>query len=83
MVSELVGFVTSVSMNKTITVLIPIKAKDPEYENETLRSKSVLVHDERQEAEIGDCVLVEVTRPQSRRKNWKLIRLLPRTSLKT
>ncbi len=83
MVSELVGFVTSVSMNKTITVLIPIKAKDPEYRNETLRSKSVLVHDERQEAEIGDCVLVEGTRPQSRRKNWKLIRLLPLNSLKT
>lgn len=82
MVSELVGFVTSVSMNKTITVLIPIKAKDPDYKNETLRSKSVLVHDERQEAEIGDCVLVEATHPQSRKKNWRLVRMLPINSLK-
>lgn len=83
MVSELVGFVTSVSMDKTIAVLIPLKTKNPDYKNETLKSKSVLVHDERQEAEIGDCVLVEAARSQSRRKTWRLVRMLPIHSLKT
>lgn len=77
MVSELVGFVTSVSMDKTISVLIPFKVKNPIYDNETLKSKRLLVHDERQEAEVGDCVLIQSSDKRSKSKNWQLVKMLP------
>ncbi len=77
MVLELVGFVTSVHLDKTISVLIPFKARNPRYPSDALKSKRVLVHDERQEAEIGDCVLVEAVQKYSKRKTWQLVKILP------
>ena len=44
-------------------------------------SKKYLAHDELEECNIGDQVLVEECRPLSKRKRWKLIKILSKSSL--
>ena len=83
MVSELVGFVTSVSMDQTISVLIPLKVKDPMYNTETRIIKRLLVHDDREEAEVGDCVLIEAVKKYSKTKKWQVVKILPLASKKS
>ncbi len=77
MVRELVGFVISVFMDKSISVLVPFRTKESTYQSDMVTSKIILVHDERGEAEIGDCVLIEAVRKYSKNKNWRLVKMLP------
>ena len=77
MVRELVGFVISVFMDKSISVLVPFRTKESTYHSDMVTSKILLVHDEREEAEIGDCVLIEAVRKYSKKKNWRLVKMLP------
>jgi small subunit ribosomal protein S17 len=45
------------------------------------QNKKYLAHDELEECNIGDQVLVEECRPLSKRKRWKLIKILSKSSL--
>src|SRR5262245_28921439 len=73
-----VGVVTSDKMNKTRRVEIPRLVKHPRY-GKTIRRRTICyVHDEKNESRSGDTVEIVETRPLSRTKNWRLIRVMTR-----
>jgi len=71
-VRTLVGKVTSDKMEKTITVQIERKVRHPIYNKFIKRSTKVHVHDENNEGQIGDTVLITQCRPMSKSKSWRL-----------
>jgi len=73
---KLTGRVVSDKMNKTVTVLIERKVKHPIYGKFVRRSKKFHAHDENNEFHPGDLVLIEETRPRSRTKTWKVVKLV-------
>lgn len=71
-----VGVVTSDRMNKTITVQGERLVMHPRF-GKFLRKKTVYkVHDEKNEAKIGDKVEITETRPLSKTKRWRLIKVI-------
>ncbi len=52
----------------------------PLYGKELTRSRKYYVHDENNEAKLGDRVLISETRPLSRLKRWRLIRITKKSS---
>ena len=73
---ERVGTVVSNKMQKTIVVAVENSYKIPLYSKFKLYTKRYLAHDEFNECNIGDQVIVEETRPLSRRKRWVLKKIL-------
>jgi len=69
------GKVVSNKMDKTITVLLERRVKHPVYGKYITRSSKVHAHDENNECGIGDLVVVQETRPISKSKTWKLLRI--------
>jgi small subunit ribosomal protein S17 len=65
-------------MDKTISVLIQRTVKHPLYEKYLRRSTKVLAHDEKNECKEGDMVVIESSRPISRRKSWRVQKILSR-----
>lgn|SRR5690348_6921214 len=75
---DLIGFVTSRSGDKSIKVTVPFKVPHPRYEKVINRKTVVHVHDEKNETHVGDKVEIMETRPISRLKRWRVIRVLER-----
>lgn len=73
---ELVGKVVSDKTDKTITVLVETYKKDPLYGKRVKSSKKYAVHDEKNEAKIGDIVRIVETRPLSRTKHFRLVEII-------
>jgi small subunit ribosomal protein S17 len=71
-----VGVVTSDKMNKTRRVEIPRLVKHPRYGKYIRRRTICHVHDEQNESRQGDTVEIMETRPLSRTKNWRLLRVV-------
>jgi small subunit ribosomal protein S17 len=69
------GRVVSNKMDKTVTVLIERRVKHPVYGKYITRSSRIHAHDENNECGIGDVVTVQETRPISKSKSWKLLRV--------
>jgi len=80
-VKQEIGIVISDKMNKTVVVKIENKYSHPIYSKTLIKTKKYLAHDELEEANIGDQVLVEECRPLSKKKRWKLIKILSKSSL--
>ncbi len=74
----LVGQVVSDSMDKSITVVAERRVKHPVYGKFMRRSTKVHAHDEANECNKGDTVMVEQCRPMSKTKSWRLLRVLVR-----
>ena len=70
---QLTGVVISDKADKTITVKIERKVKHPTYSKIMKRSTKVHAHDEGNTAKIGDVVTVQVCKPYSKSKTWKLL----------
>jgi small subunit ribosomal protein S17 len=70
------GVVVSDKMEKTIVVQVERQFSHPLYKRTVKRSKKFKAHDERNEAKIGDRVEIIESRPYSRDKRWKLVRVL-------
>jgi small subunit ribosomal protein S17 len=75
---DLIGFVTSRSGDKSIKVTVPFKVPHPRYEKVINRKTVVHVHDEKNEAKVGDKVEIMETRPISRLKRWRVVSVLER-----
>lgn len=75
---ERTGVVLSDKMQKTIVVQIRRKALHPEYGKVIEKANKFKVHDEKNEAKIGDTVLIAETRPLSKDKRWRLVEILAR-----
>lgn len=73
-----IGVVVSDKMEKTISVLVERRIKHPKYQKYILRHTRYKAHDEQREAHIGDRVEIAETRPLSKTKSWRLIKVLER-----
>ena len=72
------GVVVSLSGNKTVTVKINYRKHHPKYGKMMTISKKLHVHDEKNEAGLGDTVRVMETRPLSKTKRWRLVEIVER-----
>ncbi|MBI1183307.1 30S ribosomal protein S17 [bacterium] len=73
---EVVGKVTSNKMNKSIVVSIERKVKHPLYGKFLKKTKKYVAHDENNECSEGDIVQLMETRPLSKSKRWRLVRII-------
>ena len=73
-----VGVVTRDKMNKTRRVEIPRLVKHVRYGKYIRRRTICYVHDEKNESRIGDTVEIMETRPLSKLKHWRLVRIVTR-----
>lgn len=80
-VKQEIGIVISNKMAKTVVVKIENRYAHPIYSKTLIKTKKYLAHDALEECNIGDQVLVEECRPISKRKRWKLIKILSKSSL--
>ncbi len=71
-----VGVVTSNKMTKTIVVDVVRRVPHPKFQKIIKLTTKIYAHDENEEAEIGDKVLVTETRPISKKKCWRLVKVL-------
>lgn len=74
------GKVVSDKMDKTITVLVERRVKHPIYGKFITRSTKLHAHDESNECKSGDVVTISESRPLSKSKTWKLLRVDERAS---
>jgi small subunit ribosomal protein S17 len=72
------GVVVSDKADKTITVRIDVARRHRRYEKIVRTSTTLHAHDERNDAHIGDTVIVRESRPLSRLKRWRLIQVVER-----
>ena len=72
----LTGRVVSDKMNKTVTVLVERRVKHPVIGKYITRSNKFHAHSEANEFKQGDMVEIAETRPISRTKAWKVVRLI-------
>ena len=72
------GEVVSDKMEKTIVVLVTQRKLHKLYKKYVVRSKKLKVHDEKNEAKVGDTVQVIETRPISKDKCWRLVEIVER-----
>jgi len=73
-----VGVVTSDKMNKSRRVEIARLVRHPRYGKYIRRRTICYVHDETNESHLGDTVEIMETRPLSKTKNWRLLRIVTR-----
>ena len=66
------GYVVSETMDKTVTVELEKRSTHPLYGKVVRTTKTVKVHDEHNEAHVGDLVSIMETRPLSKTKRWRL-----------
>lgn len=71
-----IGQVVSDKMDKTVVVAIADKVKHPLYKKIVKRTVKLKAHDENNECKTGDKVQVMETRPLSKDKNWRVVKVL-------
>jgi len=72
------GTVVSDKMNSTLVVAVVERVSHPRYGKTVQRTKKLYVHDEKNEAKVGDKVRVQETRPLSKLKRWRLTEIVER-----
>lgn len=70
------GIVSSSAMDKTITVVVENRKRHPMYNKIMTSSTKLKAHDETNEAAEGDLVEIMETRPLSKTKRWRLVRIV-------
>ena len=71
-----VGIVSSNKMDKTVVVSIKDKVQHPLYGKIINRTVKYKAHDENNTCGVGDKVLIMETRPLSKDKRWRLVRII-------
>ena len=72
------GRVVSAAMDKSIVVAVDRLVKHPLYKKTLRRTSKFMVHDEENSCNNGDRVLIEECRPISRRKRWRVRKIIER-----
>lgn len=70
------GVVVSDKMDKTVTVSVTRRIRDPKYDKVEDRRKKYYAHDEKNEAKLGQKVRIMETRPLSKSKKWRVVEVL-------
>jgi small subunit ribosomal protein S17 len=78
---EVIGYVVSTKMNKTIVVEVVRQKSHPMYRRVVSHTKKFYAHDEQNTCRVGDVVRIEETRPLSRLKRWQLKEVVRRAAL--
>lgn len=68
------------SGSKSIKVAVDYVFRHPKYGKILKRQSRLIVHDERNEANVGDVVEVAECRPYSRTKSWRLVRVVTKAA---
>ncbi len=75
-VKTLTAAVVSKSGDKSVTVAIDYKVKHPKYGKYMRRRTKLAVHDEHNQSGVGDVVEIAQCRPRSKRKSWRLLKIV-------
>lgn len=70
---EMSGTVVSSDMDKTVRVAVDRFEKHPKYLKYVRKQNQFLAHDENEEAEIGDTVTIQETKPISKHKTFRVV----------
>ena len=70
------GVVVSTKMDKTVVVAVERKEKHPLYGKFVKKTTKFVAHDEKNECGEGDTVLLMGTRPLSKTKNWRVVKIV-------
>ncbi len=73
---QMVGTVTSNKANKTVTVLVERLVKHRLYLKYVRRRTKFAAHDDRNDCRIGDKVLISESRPISKTKRWRVVKVV-------
>lgn len=79
-VKEKIGTVVSNKMQKTIVLQVESRYPHPIYSKTMVKTKKYFVHDETNECNIGDQILVQECRPLSKKKRWTIVKILSKSS---
>ena len=71
-----IGIVSSAKMDKSVVVTIYRMVRHPLYKKIIKRKKRYMAHDEHNRCKEGDVVLIKETRPLSKRKRWKVVKIV-------
>jgi small subunit ribosomal protein S17 len=74
------GIVTSNAGDKSATIKIERRIKHPIYGKFVKRSTKIHLHDENNECNKGDTILIEECRPMSKTKSWKLVKIVEKAA---
>lgn len=74
------GYVVSNSMDKSVTVEVQRTVLEPRFKKYMRRKKKFMAHDEKNECNVGDLVVIRECRPLSKRKRWRLESVVERAS---
>ena len=77
-VKTLTGKVVSNKMQKTVAVAVERLVRHETYGKYLRRTTQLLAHDENGECQAGDTVAIAECRPLSRRKSWRVVRVVER-----
>lgn len=80
-IKKQIGIVTSNKMQKTIVVKVETKLSHPIYSKVIIKTKKYLVHDQLNQCNLGDKILIQETRPLSKRKRWKVNTIISKSIL--
>ena len=72
------GLVVSAKTPKTIVVSIAFRKQDAHFKKTIRQTKKIMAHDEKTEAKEGDTVIIEESRPHSKRKRFALQKIVAR-----
>ncbi|MFN3244674.1 MAG: 30S ribosomal protein S17 [Planctomycetota bacterium] len=75
------GVVMSNKMDKTLVVQVNRKVRHPVYEKFVSKKTKLYAHDDQGEANIGDIVEIVQTRPLSKLKRWRLLRIVQKATV--
>ncbi|WCL51089.1 30S ribosomal protein S17 [Leptospira sp. GIMC2001] len=75
------GKVVSNAMNKTVVIESLTKSMHPLFKKITTSTSKIKVHDEKNECNVGDTILAVETRPLSRDKRHKLVKIIDKAKL--
>lgn len=82
-VKEKIGIIVSNKMDKTVVIKVESRYSHPLYSKTMIKTRKYLAHDEVNQCNIGDHVLVQECRPRSKRKRWLVTKILSKSSLIT
>ena len=71
-----IGSVVSDRMQKTVVVAVERLTKHPLYGKYIKRRVKYMAHDEKGECKVGDKVMIIETRPLSKRKRWRVMKIV-------
>ncbi|MCD6462998.1 MAG: 30S ribosomal protein S17 [Thermotogae bacterium] len=80
---RLTGVVVSDKMDKTVVVMVERIVKHPRYGKYIKRRKKYHAHDEKNECKTGDVVEIIESRPLSKTKRWRVVRIIRKGALAT